>query len=142
MTKREFGEIVLGPMTPDGPSVDEIRAMRPGAPGSFHYRDERGPLDSAVVRGEAVAGDGTVTEDQAAEIRKTAGIGRENLHALQAARSYSERYDSTTGHLIRTYEDGRVVDMDAEENRPERPDPVQYPKVWYGPGPDEDDGAA
>ncbi|MFM9603581.1 hypothetical protein [Streptomyces turgidiscabies] len=136
MTNRNFGEIVQGPMTPDGPSVDEIRAMRPGSPGSFHYRDERGPLDSAVVGGESVAGDGAMTEEQADQIRKAAGIGSENLHALQAARSYSERYDPATGHLIRTYEDGRVVDMDADENRSERPDPVRYPKVWYGPGPD------
>ncbi|MET9847522.1 hypothetical protein [Streptomyces ossamyceticus] len=113
---REFGEIVQGPMTPDGPSVDEIRAMRPGSPGSFHHRDERGPLDHAVVRGESVAGDGTMTEDQAAEIRKTAGIGRENLHAGQAARSYSEHRDPVTGFKIRTYEGGRTETVD--ESRP------------------------
>jgi hypothetical protein len=112
---REFGEIVQGPMTPDGPSVDEIRAMRSG-PGSFHYRDGRTPLDSAVVRGESVAGDGTMTEAQAAEIRKTAGIGSENLHALQAARSYSEHRHPVTGDLIRTYEGGRTEVVD--ESRP------------------------
>ncbi|MFM9620825.1 hypothetical protein ACKI14_23070 [Streptomyces turgidiscabies] len=139
---REFGEIVQGPMTPDGPSVEQIRAMRSGAPGSFHYRDGRGPLDSAVVGGESVAGDGAMTDADADQIRKEFGIGSENRHALQAAESYVEHADRTTGHLIRTYGDGRVVDMDAEENRPERPDPVQYPKVWYGPGTDEDDGAA
>lgn len=116
MTKREFGEIVQGPMTPEGPSVDEIRAMRSGAPGSFHHRDERGPLDHAVVRGESVAGDGAMTEEQAAEIRKTAGIGRENLHALQAARSYSEHRNPVTGELIRTYEGGRTEVVD--ESRP------------------------
>ncbi|MFC9808489.1 hypothetical protein [Streptomyces griseoaurantiacus] len=113
---REYGEIVQGPMTPDGPSVDEIRAMRPGSPGAFHHRDERGPLDHAVVRGKSVHGDGSMSEDQAAEIRKTAGIGRENLHALQAARSYSEHRDRVTGDLIRTYEGGRTEIVD--ETRP------------------------
>ncbi|MEU9187568.1 hypothetical protein AB0D14_24110 [Streptomyces sp. NPDC048484] len=116
MSNREFGEIVQGPRTPDGPSVDEIRAMRPGAPGSFHYRDERGPLDSAVILGKVVAGDGTMTEEQAAQIRKAAGIGRENLHAGQAAKSYSEHRDPLTGVKIRTYEDGRTETVD--ETRP------------------------
>ncbi|MFF9862119.1 hypothetical protein [Streptomyces tendae] len=113
---REFGEIVQGPMTPGGPSVDEIRAMRPGSPGSFHHRDERGPLDHAVVGGESIQGDGSMSEDQAAEIRKAAGIGRENLHAGQAARSYSEHRNPVTGELIRTYEGGRTEIVD--ESRP------------------------
>ncbi|WP_200308845.1 hypothetical protein [Streptomyces adelaidensis] len=116
MTKREFGEIVQGPMTPDGPSVDEIRAMRPGSPGSFHHRDGRTPLDSAVIRGESVHGDGAMTEDQADQIRKAAGIGRENAHAGQVAKSYSEHRDRVTGQAIRTYEDGRTEIVD--ESRP------------------------
>lgn len=116
MTNREFGEIVQGPMTPEGPSVDEIRAMRPGAPGSFHYRDKRGPLDSAVIRGESVQGDGTMTEEQAAEIRKAAGIGADNLHAGQVAKGYSDRRDPITGGVIRTWEDGRTEMVD--ESRP------------------------
>lgn len=117
MSNRNFGEIVQGPMTPDGPSVDEIRAMRPGAPGSFHYQDGRTPLDHAVIRGESVAGDGTMTEEQADQIRKAAGIGRENAHAGQAAKSYSEHRDPVTGQAIRTYEDGRTEIVD--ETRPD-----------------------
>nr|WSZ99553.1 hypothetical protein OH820_31345 [Streptomyces sp. NBC_00857] len=113
---REFGEIVQGPMTPEGPSVDEIRAMRSGAPGSFHHRDGRTPLDSAVIRGESVHGDGTMTEAQAAQIRKTAGIGRANAHAGQVAKSYSEHRDRVTDQVIRTYEDGRTEIVD--ESRP------------------------
>lgn len=112
MSNRDFGEVVQGPMTPDGPSVDEIRAMRQGSPGSFHYRDERGPLDHAVVRGESVAGDGSMTEDQADQIRKAAGIGRENHHALKAAESYSDRRDPITGGVIRTWADGRTEIVD------------------------------
>ncbi|MFJ9817917.1 hypothetical protein ACIRU3_22175 [Streptomyces sp. NPDC101151] len=116
MTNRNFGEIVQGPVTPDGPSVDEIRAMRPGAPGSFHYRDERGPQDSAVIRGQSVQGDGSMSEKDAAEIRKAAGIGVANLHAGQAAKSYSEHRDPVTRELIRTYEGGRTEIVD--ESRP------------------------
>ncbi|MGW7356629.1 hypothetical protein ACWGI0_08260 [Streptomyces sp. NPDC054802] len=112
---REFGEIVQGPMTPDGPSVDEIRAMRQG-PGSFHHRDGRTPLDSAVIRGESVRGDGTMTEKDAAEIRKAAGIGRANAHAGQVAKSYSEHRNPVTGEVIRTYEGGRTEIVD--ETRP------------------------
>ncbi|MFG2639022.1 hypothetical protein ACGFX8_35910 [Streptomyces sp. NPDC048362] len=117
MSNRNFGEIVQGPMTPDGPSVDEIRAMRPGSPGSFHYRDERGPVDSAVIRGVPVAGDGTMTEEQAAQIRKAAGIGSENAHAGQVAKSFSEHRDPVTGVKIRTYEGGRTETVD--ETRPD-----------------------
>ncbi|MEU0246655.1 hypothetical protein ABZ192_20430 [Streptomyces sp. NPDC006235] len=118
MTNREFGEVVQGPMTPDGPSVDEIRAGMYGGQvaGQFHYRNGRTVLDSAVVRGEPVAGDGTMTEEQADQIRKTAGIGSENLHALQAAESYSEHRDPLTGQAIRTYADGRTEVVD--ESRP------------------------
>ncbi|MET7828503.1 hypothetical protein ABZT23_27965 [Streptomyces sp. NPDC005386] len=118
MTNREFGEIVQGPMTPDGPTVDEIRAMRQG-PGSFHYRGGRGPLDSAVILGKSVPGDGTMTEEQAAQIRKTAGVGSENAHAGQAAKSYSEHRDRVTGEAIRTYADGHteVVDETRRSSR-------------------------
>lgn len=111
MSNRDFGEVVQGPMTPEGPSVDEIRAMRPG-PGSFHYRSGRTPLDSAVIRGGSVAGDGSMTEDQADQIRKAAGIGRENHHALKAAESYSDRRDPITGGVIRTWADGRTEIVD------------------------------
>jgi len=115
MSNRNFGEVVQGPMTPDGPSVDEIRAMRQG-PGSFYHREDRTPLDFAVIRGEYVAGDGAVTEDQMAEIRKAAGIGAENHHQAQAAKAYSDRRDPMTGGVIRTWEDGRTELVD--ETRP------------------------
>ncbi|MGW2448802.1 hypothetical protein [Streptomyces sp. NPDC001675] len=103
--------------------------------GRFFYREGRTPLDWAVVRGESVLGDGTMTEDQAAEIRKSFGIGADHRHALQAAESHVDRHDPVTGHKIRTYGDGRVVDLDAEENQPERSARVEYPRVWYGDDP-------
>ncbi|MEV4338057.1 hypothetical protein [Streptomyces sp. NPDC049590] len=114
MTNREFGEAVQGPMTPDGPSVDEIRAARrdAGVAGRFHHRESRTPLDSAVVRGESIPGDGTMTEAQAAEIRKAAGIGADNAHAGQAAKSYSDRRDPISGAVVRTWEDGRTETVD------------------------------
>ncbi|MER6157531.1 hypothetical protein ABT147_18600 [Streptomyces sp. NPDC001868] len=115
MTNREFSEIVQGPMTPDGPSVEEIRAMRHG-PGSFVRPDLRAPMGSAVIEGVVVAGDGTMTEEQADQIRKDAGIGRENAHAGQAAKSYTEHRDRVTGQAIRTYGDGRTEVVD--ESRP------------------------
>ncbi|MGW7281761.1 hypothetical protein ACWGIV_26390 [Streptomyces sp. NPDC054844] len=115
MSNRNFGEVVQGPMTPDGPTVDEIRAMRQGS-GSFHHREGRTPLDSAVIQGESVPGDGAISEDQMAEIRKAAGIGRENHHQAQAAKAYSDRRDLTTGGVVRTWEDDRTELVD--ETRP------------------------
>ncbi|QDI68790.1 hypothetical protein CD934_08905 [Streptomyces calvus] len=114
MSNRNFGEAVQGPMTPDGPSVDDLRAEMYGGQvaGRFTYREGRTPLDSAVIRGESVPGDGTMTEDQAAEIRKAAGIGAENHHQARAAESYSEHRDPTTGQAIRTYADGRTEAVD------------------------------
>jgi hypothetical protein len=118
MSNRNFGEVVQGPMTPDGPSVEDLRAEMYGGQvaGRFTYRDQRGPQDFAVIRGESVAGDGTVTEDQMAEIRKAAGIGHENHHQAQAARSFSDRRDPVTGGVIRTWEDGHTELVD--ETRP------------------------
>ncbi|MCF2130591.1 hypothetical protein L1I79_29790 [Strepomyces sp. STD 3.1] len=118
MTNRNFGQIVQGPMTPDGPSVDDLREEMYGGQvaGRFHYRDGRTPLDSAVVQGEPIEGDGTMTEEQAAQIRKAAGIGSANAHAARAAESYSERRDPITGQAIRTYADGRTEIVD--ESRP------------------------
>ncbi|MEV5082853.1 hypothetical protein AB0K74_29870 [Streptomyces sp. NPDC056159] len=118
MANRNFGETVQGPMTPDGPSVDEIRAEMYGGQvaGRFTYRQGRTPLDSAVVRGESIPGDGTMTEQQAYEVRKAAGIGAANRHAGQAAESYMDRRDPTTGEVIRTYGDGRTEVVD--ESRP------------------------
>ncbi|MEV5009151.1 hypothetical protein [Streptomyces sp. NPDC055692] len=114
MSNRNFSEAVQGPRTPDGPSVDEIRAEMHGGQvaGRFFYRQGRTPLDSAVVRGESIPGDGTMTDDQADEIRKAAGIGRANLHTLQASESYMDRRDPTTGEVIRTYGDGRTEVVD------------------------------
>lgn len=57
-----------------------------------------------------------MTEAQAAQIRKTAGIGRANAHAGQVAKSYSEHRDRVTDQVIRTYEDGRTEIVD--ESRP------------------------
>ncbi|MFE5404576.1 hypothetical protein ACFQ9Z_25155 [Streptomyces sp. NPDC056580] len=137
MSNRDFSEAVQGPRSTGGPSVEELRAEMYGGQvaGRFFYREGRTPLDWAVVRGESIPGDGTMTEDQAAEIRKAAGVGHENLHALQAAESYVDRHDPVTGHEIRTYGDGRVVDLDVEENQPQRSDRVEYPRVWYGDDP-------
>ncbi|GAA3180960.1 hypothetical protein GCM10010451_32660 [Streptomyces virens] len=111
MSNRDFGEIVQGPMTPEGPSVDEIRAMR-SPTSTFVRRDLRAPMGSAVIKGVPVDGDGTMTEDQADQIRKAAGIGRENHHALKAAESYSDRRDPITGGVIRTWADGRTEIVD------------------------------
>lgn len=137
MTNREFGEIVQGPMTPDGPSVDEIRAMRHG-PGSFVRPDLRAPMGSAVVEGVLVAGDGTMTEDQAEQIRKAAGIGRENAHAARVARSYSDRRDPVTGEVIRTYEGGKVERLDGQPTkRAQQRREIPNPQVWYVDGDNE-----
>ncbi|MBL3665641.1 hypothetical protein JL475_06420 [Streptomyces sp. M2CJ-2] len=118
MSNRNFGEVVQGPMTPDGPSVEDLRAEMHGGQvaGRFRYRDERGPQDAAVIRGESVAGDGAVTEAQMAEIRKAAGIGADHRHAAHAAKSFSDRRDPVTGGVIRTWEDGRTELVD--ETRP------------------------
>ncbi|GAA2246512.1 hypothetical protein GCM10010145_11960 [Streptomyces ruber] len=117
MTNRNSGEVVQGPMTSDGPSVEELRAARPGSTGGFYHRGERGPLDCAVIWGEVVAGDGTVTDDQMAEVRKAAAIGADSRHAAQVAKSFTERRDPMTGQAIRTYEDGRSELVD--ESRPD-----------------------
>jgi hypothetical protein len=53
-----------------------------------------------------------MTEEQADQIRKTAGIGADNLAALKGAESYSEHRDPITGHAIRTYGDGRTETVD------------------------------
>jgi hypothetical protein len=137
MSNREFGEIVQGPMTPDGPSVDEIRAMR--SPTSTFVRpDLRAPMAHAVVEGAAVAGDGTMTEDQADQIRKAAGIGRENAHAARVARSYSDRRDPITGEVIRTYEGGKVERLDGQPTkRAQQRQQIPNPRVWYVDGDDE-----
>ncbi|MEU3199455.1 hypothetical protein [Streptomyces sp. NPDC006996] len=118
MTNREFGEVVQGPMTEDGPSVDDLRAQMYGGQvaGRYTYREDRTPQDSAVIRGRSEAGDGTLTEDQMAEIRKTAGIGAANRHEAQAAKAYTDRRNPLTGEVIRTYEDGRTEIVD--ETRP------------------------
>ena len=118
MSNREFGEIVQGPMTEDGPSVDDLRAQMYGGQvaGRYSYRGDRTPQDSAVVRGKAEAGDGTLTDEDVAEIRKTAGIGAANRHKVQAAKAYTDRRDPLTGEVIRTYEDGRTEIVD--ETRP------------------------
>ncbi|MEV6531023.1 hypothetical protein AB0M86_15705 [Streptomyces sp. NPDC051639] len=115
MTNRDFGEIVQGPMTPDGPSVDEIRAMR-SPTSNFVRPDLRAPMGRAVVRGVPIEGDGTMTEQQAEQIRKAAGIGRQNAHEGQAAKSYSEHRDRVTGQAVRTYADGHTEVVD--ETRP------------------------
>ncbi|MET7902053.1 hypothetical protein ABZS86_11390 [Streptomyces sp. NPDC005355] len=115
MTNRNFSEVVQGPMTPDGPSVDEIRAMRQPT-STFVRPDLRAPMGQAVIRGVQVEGDGTVSDDEMDEIRKAAGIGRENQHAAQVARSYVDHVDRETGDTIRTYEDGRTEVVD--ESRP------------------------
>ncbi|MFG2358059.1 hypothetical protein [Streptomyces sp. NPDC048521] len=114
MSNRNFSQAVQGPMTPDGPSVEDLRAEMYGGQvaGRFHHRESRTPLDSAVVQGESIPGDGTMTEDQAAEIRKAAGIGADNAHAGQAAKSYSDRRDPISGGVIRTWEDGRTETVD------------------------------
>ncbi|MEV7128644.1 hypothetical protein [Streptomyces sp. NPDC093260] len=136
MSNRDFSEAVQGPRSTDGPSVDEIRAEMYGGQvaGRFFYRDGRTERDSAVIQGQPVEGDGTMTDDQADEIRKTAGIGADHRHALQAAESYMDRRDPISGHTIRTYGDGRVVDLDAEPTKA-GPDRVEYPRVWYGDDP-------
>jgi len=143
MTNREYGQIVQGPMTSDGPSVDDLRAQMHGGQvaSEFAYREPQGVQVASVTQGEEVRqGDGTMTDADAAQIRRTAGIGQDNRHAADVAKSYSERRDPLTGHALRTYDDGRTEDMDADEAKPRRRQPIQTPKVWYGTG--QDDPAA
>lgn len=45
-----------------------------------------------------------------------------------------DRRDPTSGHTIRTYGNGRVVDLDAEPTQTGS-DRVEYPRVWYGDDP-------
>ncbi|CAA19409.1 MULTISPECIES: hypothetical protein [Streptomyces] len=136
MSNRDFSEDVQGPRSTDGPSVDDLRAEMYGGQvaGRFHYRESRTERDSAVIQGTPVLGDGTMTDDQAAEIRKSFGIGADLRHAAQAAESYMDRRDPTSGHTIRTYGNGRVVDLDAEPTQTGS-DRVEYPRVWYGDDP-------
>jgi hypothetical protein len=111
MTNRNFSQIVWGPMTPDAPSVDEIRADLYGGQvaGRFAFRDAEGVTTASVTDGqETRRGDGTVTEDQMAEIRKSAGTRAEDRRDLPDPKSYVERRDPTTGVATRTYGDGRT----------------------------------
>ncbi|MEU2070421.1 hypothetical protein [Streptomyces anulatus] len=109
MTNRDFGQIVQGPTTPDGPSVDEIRADLYGGQvaGAFTYRDAKAPVESAVIEGVSIQGDGTVTEEQMAQVRRSAGVRAEDRRALPDEKSFSLHRDAGTGDLVRTRADGR-----------------------------------
>ncbi|CAM5650471.1 hypothetical protein ACTFBT_29410 [Streptomyces microflavus] len=113
MTNREFSQIVQGPMTPDGPSVDEIRADLHGSQaGAFAAREPQGPATASVTDGqETRQGDGTVTEEEMAEIRRSAGVRAEDRRDLPDASSFVEYRDPTTGAATRTYGDGRTEEV-------------------------------
>lgn len=142
MVNRKFRELVQGPMTPDAPSVDDLRRMRheeihgEGVDiDRFVYGNEREITVATVTEGQPVAGDGTVTDEEMAKFRRTATArGRREM---PDEKSFSERRDPETGHAIRTYEDGRIVDMDADETQPRRGQPVRTPHVWYVDGDSE-----
>ncbi len=111
MTNREFGQVVQGPMTPDGPSVDEIRADLHGSQ-AFAVRESQGPTTASVTDGqETRQGDGTVTEEEMAEIRRSAGTRAEDRRDLPDPKSYVEHRDPTTGVATRTYGDGRTEEV-------------------------------
>ncbi|WP_405506878.1 hypothetical protein OG323_08990 [Streptomyces cyaneofuscatus] len=109
MTNREFSQTAQGPMTPEGPSVDEIRADLYGGQvaGRFAFRDTEVPMASAVIEGVSVEGDGTVTEEQMAQVRRSAGVRAEDRRALPDEKSFSVHRDTVTGELVRTRADGR-----------------------------------
>ena len=109
MTNRNFDQIVQGPMTPDGPSVDEIRADLYGGQvaGRFASRGAETPVESAVIEGVSIPGDGTVTEEQMAQVRRSAGVRAEDRRALPDEKSFSLHRDAGTGELVRTRADGR-----------------------------------
>ncbi|MFF6858488.1 hypothetical protein ACFY9H_24305 [Streptomyces bacillaris] len=113
MTNREFGQIVQGPMTPDGPSVDDLRADLHGSQaGAFAVRESQGPATASVTDGqETRQGDGTVTEEEMAEIRRSAGTRAEDRRDLPDPKSYVEHRDPTTGVATRTYGDGRTEEV-------------------------------
>ncbi|WP_306339582.1 hypothetical protein [Streptomyces sp. AS13] len=118
MTNREFSQVAQGPMTPDGPSVDEIRADLYGgqAAGRFASRGAEAPVESAVVEGVSIPGDGTVTEEQMAQVRRSAGVRSEDRRALPDEKSCSVHRDTVTGELVRTRADGRADQV--AEGRP------------------------
>lgn len=109
MTNREFSQITQGPVTPDGPSVDEIRADLFGGrvAGAFTFRDAEAPMESAVIEGVSVEGDGTVTEEQMAQVRRSAGVRAEDRREMPDEKSFSVHRDAVTGELVRTRADGR-----------------------------------
>ncbi|MEV7295617.1 hypothetical protein AB0N79_28935 [Streptomyces microflavus] len=118
MTNREFSQVAQGPMTPDGPSVDEIRADLYGdrAAGRFASRGAEAPVESAVVEGVSIPGDGTVTEEQMAQVRRSAGVRAEDRRAAPDEKSFSVHRDTVTGELVRTHADGRTDQV--AEGRP------------------------
>ncbi|MEH0562631.1 hypothetical protein QBA37_25840 [Streptomyces silvae] len=115
MTNRNFGQIVQGPMTPDGPSVDDLRAQMHGSQGAgaFTFRDSQGPATASVTNGqETRQGDGTVTDDEIEKYRLAATASGQR--AMPDARSFVERRDPTTGVATRTYDDGRTEEVDEQ----------------------------
>ncbi|MFH9239206.1 hypothetical protein ACH4KO_00510 [Streptomyces anulatus] len=115
MTNRNFGQIVQGPMTPDGPSVDDLRAELHGSQvaGAFTFRDSQGPATASVTNGqETRQGDGTVTDDEIQKYRQTATAAGQQT--LPDERSYVERRDPMTGVAVRTYADGRTEEVDEQ----------------------------
>ncbi|MFJ4708412.1 hypothetical protein ACIP6I_26660 [Streptomyces anulatus] len=110
MTNRNFSQAVQGPMTPEGPSVDEIRAdlYEGQAAGRFASRGAEAPVESAVVEGVPIPGDGTVTEEQMAQVRRSAGVRAEDRRAAPDEKSFSVHRDTVTGELVRTHADGRT----------------------------------
>ncbi|MFF3710435.1 hypothetical protein [Streptomyces phaeochromogenes] len=139
MVNRKFRELVLGPMTPDAPSVDDLRRMRheeihgEGVDADrFVHGDDREVVVATVTQGQPEAGDGTMTDEEMARFRRTATA--KARREMPDEKSFSERRHPETGHTIRTYEDGRIVDMDADETQPRRGQLVHTPRVWYVDG--------
>ncbi|MFD7570693.1 hypothetical protein ACFV6U_09220 [Streptomyces sp. NPDC059810] len=106
MTKRT--EITQGPTTPDGPTVDEIRA----AARRGYTETSRRVTDHAVVRGMVLNTDpgGEVAEHEMAALRRTASHSgqRRRESSRQYPQSYTESRDPATGQVVRRYEDGRT----------------------------------
>ncbi|SFL04821.1 hypothetical protein [Streptomyces pini] len=121
MTNREFSQVVQGPMTPDGPSVDDLRAQMHGGQvaGRFFTSGDAGRVHTATVtNGQSEDGDGTVTDEEMARYRRVAT--HQGRREAPDERSHVLSRDPLTGQMVRTYADGTTEAVDEQARRAAR----------------------